>query len=305
VREDYRGPVRLPVGPLDVRVSAIGRRSVVRQIELPAEGTRLEVTLPVIDVEAGERLTDELRTGGVGPPLIVIPAGVFSMGRDSGPPSERPARRVTLSEPFAVTVREITVAEYAQFAPDVASGDGVAGAEASALPVTGVTFKAAVAYADWLTAETGHQYRLPSEAEWEYLAAAGATSAFSFGDDESAICRYANVADRSLKKRYPSYAVADCDDGFAELAPVGSFTANSFGVHDVHGNVAEWVVDCGMPAYAEAPDDGTPAIESTSCPTHGVRGGSWDDGADSARTAKRHVASSSSRHRGIRLVREL
>ncbi len=302
----YRAGLRGPAGAVEVRAVAMGRRSETRRIELGAAGATLRFKLSPMTVRSGSRLRDELRSGGEGPELVVVPAGAFTMGSSSGPPSERPARRVSITEPFAIGVYEVTVADYRRFV--AATGhrvdERVEAAEPN-LPATHVKFADAQAYVDWLSAQTGHRYRLPSEAEWEYAARAGSTGEYFFGDDAGALCRHGNVGDRALQRRYRTFGAADCDDGFVELAPVGSFVANAFGLYDVHGNAAEWVLECGLPGYAGAPDDGSPIDEGSNCRTHGVRGGSWDSMAVDARLAKRNIASSASGDRGFRVLREL
>jgi serine/threonine-protein kinase PpkA len=306
VRRDYQPGMRVPVGEVEVRASAMGRRSAYRRITLDDSGAQLALSLQPMNVAYGSSLRDPLAGGAHGPKLVVIPPGEFVMGTRGGAPSEQPPRRVLLTEPFAVTVHEIRVDEYRQFATAVGRATDPRLADADAgLPVTLVSHADAEAYADWLTRQSGHRYRLLSEAEWEYVARAGSGTDYFFGDDPSQLCRYANVADRSIPRRPLSSPVVDCDDGFPQLAPVGSFAANAFGVHDMLGNVAEWIADCGMPAYAGAPDDGTPTEEGSNCPTHGVRGGSWESTADELRVAKRGVAASPSPIRGIRLLREL
>ena len=137
------------------------------------------------------------------------------------------------------------------------------------------------------------------------MARAGSDGAYSFGDDPDALCRHGNVADSARRRVFRGFDMAECDDGFAGLAPVAAFAPNAFGIHDVHGNAAEWVLECGLPSYAGAPDDGTPIDEGVECPTHGVRGGSWDGGVAEAASRKRSVASSASGHRGMRVLREL
>ena len=97
----------------------------------------------------------------------------------------------------------------------------------------------------------------------------------------------------------------DCDDGLVRVGPVGRYAPNPFGVHDIYGNVAEWVADCGMPDYANAPTDGSPAAEGGGCGFHGIRGGSWDSQAIEVRSSYRNTASSANDDRGIRLLREL
>ena len=306
LRVDYQPGMRIPVGEVEVRASAMGRRSVYRRINLEASGAELALSLQPMTAAHGSRLRDALKGGGEAPALVVIPPGEFVMGSDAGPPSERPARRVALTEPFAVSVYEVRVDEYRHFA--AASGRALDPRLEPAeghLPVTLVSFADAEAYADWLTEQTGHRYRLPSEAEWEYLARAGSTGEYFFGDDPAQLCGYGNVADASMPRRGVGFDVVDCNDGFPQLAPVGSFKPNAFGVHDVYGNVAEWVLDCGMPGYAGAADDGSPTLQGSNCPTHGVRGGSWDGSAADARSAKRGVAASAGGARGIRLLREL
>jgi len=305
-RRDYQPGEVVPVGPVEIRATAMERRSAYRRLTLEPGGATVRLTLEPLQVTPGRRFRDELAAGGQGPQLVVLPAGTFVMGSGDGPPSERPPREIRLTQPFAVSVYEVTVADYAAFA--AAAGVTLPAEVRESppdLPMRRVTFDAAAAYADWLTAQTGHRYRLPTEAEWEYLARAGSRSEYFFGDDAEALCRYGNVGDVSLGRRYRTYGAADCDDGFVELAPVGSFPANGFGVHDVIGNVAEWVRECGLPPYAGAVSDGSAQDDHPGCTTRGVRGGSWDAGTAAARSAKRNIAASASGDRGIRLVREL
>ncbi|MEQ8860096.1 MAG: SUMF1/EgtB/PvdO family nonheme iron enzyme [Pseudomonadales bacterium] len=306
-RLDYRtGGMRVPVGAVEVRAAAIGRRSETRRLDLSEAGATVRFDLAPMTARSGSTLRDPLPDGGQGPELVVVPPGTFAMGSRDGPPSERPLRQVTITEPFAIGVHEVTVAEYRHFA--AAAGrrlDERIGAAAADLPVTHVSFADARAYADWLSAQTGQRYRLPSEAEWEYAARAGSRGEYTFGDDPKALCGHGNIGDVSLRRRYQAYDSADCDDGFVELAPVGSFAANAFGLHDVHGNAAEWVQECGLPSYADAPQDGASIDDGANCRTHGVRGGSWDDAAANTRLAKRNIASSASGNRGFRVLREL
>ena len=127
-------------------------------------------------------------------------------------------------------------------------------------PVIRVSWSDVQAYVAWLSGKTGEAYRLLSEAEWEYAARAGTTTRYHWGDDigrNRANC----VGDR-------------CGDSWEFTAPVGSFGANGFGLHDVHGNVWEWVEDCWNGSYAGAPSDGS-AWESGNCDRRVLRGGSW------------------------------
>lgn len=113
-------------------------------------------------------------------------------------------------------------------------------------PVVCVNWNDAVAYADWLTERTGHNYRLPSLEESARAAAGGASTEFWWGDDYGAICQHANVADRSFHAKFPEDGreLLACDDGYANTAPVTAFPANGYGLHDAAGNVWNWTNSC-------------------------------------------------------------
>jgi formylglycine-generating enzyme required for sulfatase activity len=302
----YTEPVRLPVGPVDVRARLLGFRTGYRAVSLTEAGTSVALALEALDVRAGARLRDRLADGGLAPEVVVIAPGAFVMGDEAGSANERPTRRVLLTQPFAVSVREVSTAEYRRFAEATGRERNAKVADdTDELPARYVTWQDAVAYTDWLTAQTGAKYRLPTEAEWEYVARAGSTGPYPFGDAQDALCDHANLADLSAKAVYHGWEVVDCEDSFARLAPVGSFPANAFGLQDTLGNVSEWVAECGMPSYDGAPDDGSVADDGQGCRTHGYRGGSWDSQASQLRVSYRSASVGSADDRGIRLVREL
>ena len=211
-----------------------------------------------------------------------------------------------ITQPFAVSVREVTIAEYREYAAakNIDLHKKLADAD-SGEPIRYVSWEDATRYTNWLTAQSGAKYRLPTEAEWEYVARAGAQSHYFFGDDEQQLCTYANLADQSTKKRYREWLVIDCEDGYEKIGTAGTLEVNPFGLYDVYGNVSEWVAECGMPEYATAPDDGSEADGLESCDSHGFRGGSWDSQPDELRSAYRNTGFSANDDRGIRLLREL
>ena len=226
---------------------------------------------------------DELASGGQGPEMVVIPAGRFRMGCVSGRDcndDEMPVHEVSIAEPFAMSKYEVTRGEFGRFVAQAGyrttaerGGSCSVGGSSEGMwwnnpgfnqsdthPVVCVSWDDAVAYVEWLSSETGKRYRLSSEAEWEYAARAGTTTEYSWGNDlgrNRANCR-------SCGSRW--------DD--EQTAPVGSFPANGFGLHDMHGNVDEWVQDCWNYGYAGAPSDGSAWI-SGNCASRVVRGGSW------------------------------
>ena len=159
-------------------------------------------------------------------------------------------------------------------------------------PVVCVSWDDAQAYVSWLSAKTGHVYRLPTEAEWEYAARAGTTTARYFSDNPAEICRHTNVADLDYRAHFPDVSVGGaegvlaCHDGYAFTSPVGSFPPNQYGLYDMLGDVMDWTEDCWNANYSGAPTDGT-AWLTGDCGRHVVRGGSWDADLSVSRSAMR------------------
>ena len=199
------------------------------------------------------------------PELVVVPPGTFRMGdlTGGGDVDEAPVRTVTFAQPFAVARYETT---FAQWDACVAAGECRSGVRDIGFgrgdrPVILVSWKDAKAYTAWLSRVSGKQFRLPTEAEWEYVARAGSETRYPWGD---AIGR----------------GNANCDECGSSwdderTAPAGSFPANAFGVHDTIGNVYEWVEDCGRADYAGAPADGSVWEPEGACAWRVMRGGSW------------------------------
>ena len=229
------------------------------------------------------------------PELVVVPAGSFLMGSPSTEKGrddlEGPQHLVTIGSPFAVGVYEVTFAEWeacmraggcSGYRPeDEHWGRG-------RRPVINVNWEHAQEYVQWLSRETGKEYRLLSEAEWEYVARAGTQSARYWDDSESEQCEQANGADQDARTQNPAWTTVSCSDGYAGTAPVGMFQANSFGLHDVLGNVWEWTQDCGNRSYTGAPTDGS-AWRTGNCFIRVFRGSSWTDSPDGLRAAIRNA----------------
>lgn len=277
------------------------------------------------------------------PVLRTVPAGSFVMGSDEGEPGrpEGPVRNVKIERPFALGVHEVTFAQFSAFVAEtgyiVAAGcrtlvpqpvegavanprnwafavergwrePGLTDAPRNDHPVVCVGRVDALAYVAWLSKRTGERYRLPSEAEWEYAARAGSTSRFPWGDRAEQGCTAANLFDRSGRALHDlGWEFADCDDGQRELAPVGRFAANDFGLHDLIGNVWEWTADCYREAYAGAPIDGSAVVGDAECARWSVRGGSWMTRPSRNRAAFRGRDPNDARYAyfGFRVAREL
>lgn len=242
--------------------------------------------------------------------LVVIPAGHFTMGSDTDSDNTRPegpAHEVRISHAFALGRTEVTLGQFRRFTEltghVVTSGCRVQERQIGARgrvewrddplrswrdpalakpqtddePVVCVGRVDALAYAAWLSQRTGKHYRLPSEAEWEYAARADAVGSYSWGGNPDNGCSYGNLYDRSGHAASDfGWSYADCDDGFAELAPVGHFKPNGFGLYDMIGNVWEWTADCYRELYdAQVPSDGSPLAGDAGCKNWSVRGGSW------------------------------
>jgi formylglycine-generating enzyme required for sulfatase activity len=217
------------------------------------------------------------------PQMVVVPSGAFTMGSPDveGYLDEHPLHEVSIAAPFAVGRFELTWDEW-EACVAMRGCDGRPTSDSSGFgkegrPVINVSWDQAQDYVAWLSRMTGKEYRLLTEAEWEY-AARGVLSVDAPHPtnpwDPADLCLHANLADRSFRNAGYAGDIADCDDGYATTAPVGSYPANAFGLHDMHGNVWEWVEDCYHPGYDGAPDDGSAWIEGNDCSRRMVRGGS-------------------------------
>ena len=241
------------------------------------------------DFDTGESFSDELSSGGTGPRVVVIPGGRFTLG--GGTPGQQDLGVVKIDYRIAIGATEVTVGQYRQFLQATRSGNiDKFGNAAENLPASGVSWDEAEAYLTWLSRATGHHYRLPSASEWEYAARAGTSTLYSWGDEvepERANC-------------------LGCTRKFAgELAPVGSFPPNAWGLYDMHGNVWEWTKDC-IDSNSAPPANGMPQLFGN-CESREIRGGSAKSDGWSIRAGTRATALRKTRlpDVGFRVVREL
>jgi formylglycine-generating enzyme required for sulfatase activity len=238
--------------------------------------------------EPGEVFRDCPECGEV----VVVPSGEFEMGA-ADTPFEKPVHRVTIGRPFAIGRREVTFDEWDQCV--AAAGCSFRGDDhgwgRGNRPILDISWDDAKMFVRWLAQKTGKPYRLPSEAEWEYAARAGTTTAFWWGRD---------VGDRRAN-------CEDCGGPPARMTlPAGSFRPNAFGLFDTAGNVAEWVEDCWNDTYKGAPRDGSPWT-SGQCNLRVLRGGSFASKATAIRSAARFRYDEDVRYyaNGFRVARDL
>lgn len=288
----------------------------------------------------GDVLRDALRAGDPAPTMIVIGQGSFRMGSPPGEAGRRklegPIQNITFSHPFAVSQREVTVAEFRRFVEatnyvtdaekagsskiydasegELATATGVdwrraydGGKADDDLPVVHVSWNDAAAYAAWLSEQTGRSYRLPSEAEFEYALRAGSTSPYWWGDGSprNRVENLPGERDRIRNLEWPE-SFDGYGDGNWGPARAGSFDANPFGLHDIGGNVMEWVGDCYQPTLSGVPLDGSVRLTSN-CQGRVIKGGSWASKPRFARSAHRMAgpADATNCMLGFRLARDL
>ena len=303
-------------------------------VEAPpaTETPRVAETPPVVETPPVTGIVQSFE-----PEMVQIPKGCFQMG---SPASEQDRdqderRHPVCVEAFEIGQYEVTVGEFQRFASatgyqtqgernigehgcyawSAAEGrwgwrEGVSwrqpGYESSdAHPVVCVSWNDALAYAAWLSQQTARRYRLPTEAEWEYAARAGTTSARYWSDDPDRACRYANVADQTGGPGGRAWPVKhQCTDRYWYAAPVGFFQANAWNLSDVLGNVWEWTCSAYDSRYGGAE---TRCVENNATTAIAVRGGSWFYRPAWVRTANRDPNAPWRRHLdgGFRLVRSL
>lgn len=283
------------------------------------------------------RRPDPTRDCATCPEMAGMGPGRFTMGstadqarRDQIPPEfaayEQPPHAVEIARRIAMGRFEVTRAQFAAFATETglkaegctvwsggqlrhdphASWQSPGFAQGDDDPVACVNWHDAQAYVAWLSRKTGKSYRLPTEAEWEFAARAGSAASRPWGEEAAEACQHANGHDATGHRiNVALWAPHACDDGRANTARVGSYRANAFGLHDMLGNVAEWVQDCWHPGYTAAPADGSAWTEGV-CAMRVMRGGSWAGGPSRLRSAYRQPAEPGERFNdvGFRVVRE-
>ena len=240
--------------------------------------------LPVLCVGVGVAQTPEEKaiTNSIGMEFVLIPAGTFTMGSDTGETDERPAHQVKISRPFYLGKYEVTQEQWQAVMgtnPSLFQGD-------PKRPVEQVAWQDAQEFIRRLNAKENVKiYRLPTEAEWEYAARAGTTTTYSFGNDVSQLRQYGWYADNAAKQTHP----------------VGQLQPNPWGLYDMHGNVWEWVLDwsgrypAGAVTDPQGPDSGS---------QHMRRGGGWNNGASYCRSSNRYsVVGFRDDFLGLRVVR--
>ena len=330
------------------RVQAERELAEAAQRQAEAEKREIDEQVQRQVEEAGIALPpDELRSGGIGPEMVRIASGRFQYytWQDHG----TNIYGVEFDEPFAISKYEVTRGEFERFVehsryrteaeqdPGYGCHDGPYAwnptrrkrlrwnrpgfDQTDGHPVTCVSIQDVIAYAQWLSLETGHTYRLPSAAEWQYVARAGSTAAMLYEEyseradrDDSNACRYGNVQDSSTDDGSGDFFGYKCYDGAPHTAEVGRFPPNGVGIHDMRGNVSELVLAC-YDSYLRP--NGSPDVPS-SCDDVAALGASWYshyvDGYDYRATAlipaRAHrdgewYVLSSSTWAGFRVVREL
>ena len=224
---------------------------------------------------------DHLKTGGRAPEMLIIPTGTFTTTS---------RHVVTIRAPFAISRYEVSFAEW-DLCVSRGGCDGHAPhdegwGDRSHRPVINVSWYDAQSYVTWLSRETDKNYRLPSETEWEYAGRAASPLAFSWG--------------KSVGSNSANCDGCGSDWDNSRTAPVGSFAPNRFGLHDVHGNVWEWVADC----WHQGVSTTQAAYTQGACTSRVLRGGAWTDKAEllTFRSRLRYAAENRSNDAGFRVV---
>jgi formylglycine-generating enzyme required for sulfatase activity len=303
---------------------------------------RLEEARVYGGFQPGQTVRDHFLDGEAWTPeLVVVAAGSFVMGSSASEQGredyEGPEHRVTFRRGFAIGRTEVTVKQFRAFSErtgfdtdaeragystiyDHRSGrlmkrDGVTwemdydGRQASDdEPVVHISWNDAVAYTRWLARGTGKPYRLPTEAEFEYALRGGKRTRYWWGEGApgEVVENLTGQGDVSRNQRQWSVYFKDYTDRYWGPAPVGSFEPNPYGLYDMGGNVAEWVMDCWHDTYLRAPVDGSAWI-NPGCKLRVVRGGYWASSPEQSRSAFR-ISAVPDRHDariGFRVARDL
>ena len=280
-------------------------------------------------------IAGQVRTNSIGMKLVTIPEGKFLMGSPTDEQersTDEQQHPVRITRPFEMGVYEVTRGQFGRFVETAsyrtdAEKDGKGGwgwnetaarfeqdpkytwrnpgfDQTDEHPVVNVSWNDAVAFCEWLSKQEGRQYRLPTEAQWEYACRAGTKGRFSSGDDPESLTTVGNVADGTMKAKYSRRTgTISARDGYVYTAPIGQFRPNGFGPYDMHGNATEWCADWyGEDYYGKSPADDPSGPSAGSFRV--IRGGGWDYDAFYCRSAYRNYSGPTSRryYIGFRVV---
>jgi formylglycine-generating enzyme required for sulfatase activity len=237
--------------------------------------------------------TEGIRDCPACPEMLVLPAGTFTMGEKRGDRSERPVHKVSIKRPFAIGKYEVTIGQWNECVKDGAcSYKAAKGGPTENFPVRDISWNDAQEYVRWLSQKTKQEYRLPSEAEWEYSARANRQTRFWWGDT-------VGTGNANCK---------DCGGKWDHSAPaeVDAYPPNPFGVYGANGGVWEWVNDCWHKSYDGAPKDGS-SWDKPDCRENVIRGGSWRNDASYVHSASRFKYDTNVRYllNGFRVAKTL
>jgi formylglycine-generating enzyme required for sulfatase activity len=286
---------------------------------------------------SGEYIWDISAGGGggndavTGMELVAVPAGCFQMGDTFGDgiaKEEKPVHEVCV-DGFSMGKYEVKVGEFRKFVnatnyrTEAEKGDGCIAvgtdgkwAKQSSVswkspgfsqtdnhPVVCVSWNDATEYSQWLSRQSGRRYRLPTEAEWEYAARGGTSGRNYWGNGTDDACTYANVGDRTAKRKFSGWTTHDCDDGHLYTAPAGSYRPNAFGLYDMIGNAWEWTQDWYSEGYYSNSPRSNPQGPSSGS-YRVLRGGGWPNLPANVRASIRSGITPDSRNNylGFRLV---
>ena len=288
--EEAAAPSETPAPNADAPAKPTAKPAPVARSD---EAAKTEVA--ALDIGSPEKIAklSEFAECEACPTMVALSEGRFRMGSTDGGGAERPVRDVSIEKPFAIGKYEVTVAEWKACAAAGACrniGDPEPGDDKR--PMQNVSWPDTAAFTAWLGKATGQSYRLPTEAEWEYAARGGKSTKFWWGDayqDGRANC-------------------SECGSDWDRKRPssIGAYAANPFGLHDMYGGVSEWVADCWIGHYRNAPKDGS-ARQSGSCPQRVLRGGSWRSKLSDVTSSSRFHYDAPVRYytNGFRVVRDL